>query len=679
MPINTCEVFMGNRTSLCLLFAYIFFVTTDGWAVAAWDKTDCTNQQVSYLGQNILGGGKKICVTQKGNLIDDGEAKLFCAKNGFSRFLNLANTDYAKAGAFIDEDAVADSGKKGKMYLCFNGGVRKADICRQVSLDPKNKSLKMQWKPDGPNGHGYCQCDKDGSSSSVNCDGPTVPVVAAAESNTACKSPEEISDGKGGCVCSSGYEKTRQEGQPPTYLCTKTVDAVVTGEPHPELKTCLDNFEEKSKQCKDSAKLASEKCDAGTAASSKDIPASKNRNSEVQSAGAIMDMAGQVMIAKGAGKGDTMGCFAKGSALRASKQLLSELKAKCDENKKTCETTCSDETINNEKLKCEEILNKIVSGANQNENGEVVTSNQNYFQNRVKEVSTAFAEGNKACTDRTEEMSATNLENGFDKLLKNIASSFQQAAICACQVASTALTGSSGSCSSVPTAAECAANPSLAGCEAYNLVDACNMSSSAYNAQVCACQKDSAGVTCKTATAAGPSGFAGPDAKTASSSGNSNFGTTGGNVADTSGGGNFSFGSALDNGALSPIKPQTATPGGGGGAAGGGAGGGASAPPAGGAGDGGGGIAGEDSHGMGGLLNQAKSFMGSLFGNGSNKNGQGLTPGKGGEPGVNYDINKFRPIRGMASEGQFGKRNSDIWKTMNTRYQLIQPTLPSSQ
>lgn len=663
---------MGNRTSL---FVFVMVISCFSLiSEAAQLVAASCSEDIQYLGQSF-GGKNKRCVRAKdGTSITDDQVAKFCG----GRFINYYSPDYGKLGDADEstKNKYSDkTGTTGIMYVCFSGGKTKRQICESVSK--QNPSLKMKWVQDGNFGHGYCQCDT-GARSSANCDGPTVPIVAEAGSNTACKSPEEISDGKGGCVCSSGYEKTRQEGQPPTYLCTKTVDAVVTVEPNPELKTCLDNFEEKSKQCKDSAKTASEKCDAGTAASSKDTPASKNKNSEVQSAGAIMDMAKQVMIAKGANSGDTMGCFAKGSALGASKQLLSELKAKCDENKKTCETTCSDETINNEKLKCAEILNKIKSGADQDANGEVVTSNQNYFQNRVKEVSAAFAEGNKTCTDKTEEMSATNLENGFDKLLKNIASSFQQAAICACQVASTALTGSSGSCSSVPTAAECAANPSLAGCEAYNLVDACNMSSSAYNAQVCACQKDSAGVTCKTATAAGPSGFAGPDAKTASSSGNSNFGTTGGNVADTSGGGNFNFGSALDNGTLSAIKPQTATPGGGGGAAGGGAGGGASAPPAGGAGEAGG-IAGEDSHGMGGLLNQAKSFMGSLFGNGSNKNGQGLTPGKGGEPGVNYDINKFRPIRGMASEGQFGKRNSDIWKTMNTRYQLIQPTLPSSQ
>jgi hypothetical protein len=64
---------------------------------------------------------------------------------------------------------------------------------------------------------------------------------------------------------------------------------------------------------------------------------------------------------------------------------------------------------------------------------------------------------------------------------------------------------------------------------------------------------------------------------------------------------------------------------------------------------------------LAGLFNQAKSFMSKAFGlkkTGPNGN---LEPVK-----KSIDVNKFRPIRGLASKYPVGTKHMDIWKMVNT-------------
>lgn len=674
---------MGNRTSFWLLFVCLFLTASIGLSATTFDKFDCTNQQTSYLGKNILGGGKKICVTRKGDLIEDGEAKSFCAKSGFSRFLNLANLDYAKAGAAIDEESVADSGKQGKMYLCFNGGVRKSEVCRQVSQEPQNKSLKMQWQPDGPNGHGYCKCDK--GRGLENCDSADVPVAAAQSPSNNCDSSENLTDyvpveGQPArptwCQCKEGFHAQGGQKSPSedlNHCVPDNAKTAATDEISPELKACIDNWMDQSQQCKDKAEAATSRCNSEEA---KDLTAAKNSaNSEVRAAGTIADFYQQAAIAKNAGKQNGVSaCMRAGLGANAVKSTMSGMKEDCDQKVLECTDLCAEDKQSQFTAQCSALLNK-VSADTVNNSPEKIQKNVEYYNEQSKTIlQTNFIAGNKQCTDKTSPGSAVSMKSNFDNFLTGIGKALQSAAMCACNVAASAVGTSGSSCSSIPTAAECAANPSLAGCSAYSALDACTMGSANYNANVCACQTNPSGLTCKTATAAGTNGFAGADVKTASGTGTS-FGPTGSSSGLNSGGsGDFSLGSN-SAGDVAAIKPQSLNGGAGGGGLGGGGGGGVGAPP--GSGDPNAAGTEGDGRNSGGMLGQVKSFMSSMFG-GGNKNAAGTAPGA---PAVQYDLNKYRPkgLRGVAGGSEVGLKNTDIWRTIFNRYDDIRPTLPSKQ
>ena len=675
---------MGNRTSLDLLFFCLFLTATTSWGATTWDKFDCSTQRVSYLGHDVLGGGKKICVTRKGDLIEDGEAKSFCAKSGFSRFLNLANPDYAKADSAADDTAVADNGKQGKMYLCFNGGVRKYEICRQVAQEPKNKSLKMQWQADGPNGHGYCKCDK--GKGPENCDSADAPVAAESPKSGNCDSSENLTDyvpvaGQPArptwCQCKEGFRPEGGQKSPSEDLNHCVPDAkqaVADEEISPELKTCLDNWVDKSQQCKDKAEAATSRCNSEEA---KDLAAAKNSaNSEVRAAGTIADFYQQAAVAKNAGKQNGVSsCLRAGLGANAVKSTMSGMKEDCDQKVQECTDLCSEDKQSEFTAQCSALLNK-VSADTENNSPEKIKKNIDYYNEQSKTIlQTNLIAGNKMCTDKTSPTSAVSLKSNFDNFLTGIGKALQSAAMCACNVAASAVGTSGSSCSNIPTAAECAANPSLAGCSAYSALDACTMGSPNYNANVCACQNNPAGLTCKTATAAGTNGFAGADVKTASGAGTS-FGPNGsGSGLNSGGAGDFSLGSN-SAGDIAAIKPQSLT-GAGAGGLGGGGGGGVGAPPGSGGGDPNAGGAEGDGRNSGGVFGQVKSFVSSMFG-GSPKGGVGTAPGA---PAVKYDLDKYRPkgLRGVAGGSEVGLKNTDIWRTIFNRYDDIRPTLPSKQ
>jgi hypothetical protein len=223
-----------------------------------------------------------------------------------------------------------------------------------------------------------------------------------------------------------------------------------------------------------------------------------------------------------------------------------------------------------------------------------------------------------------------------------------------CKLSST----NTGDCNTIPTISDCNSNPSNPGCGVYGSLDVCTPGYT-YNASLCNCQTNPKSAGCPGYVSGGLANFAtGTSLRAGTGPSAGGGGGISGNLKPSSSDINVSGSDdeVASNAQLSGISGSA--PGGGGGSPGGGGGGvGGGAPPADPV------AAAPEEKGLGGLFNQAKSFMSGAFGSKKADSGNGNI--KNSKNPNAADASKFRPSRRVASKSGFGTKNQDIWLMMN--------------
>ena len=606
----------------------------------------CSLEGLDFVGISFsqrLGGGK--CTTMSGITSDAAAAKAGCA--GY--FINPDNPQYGGNGG-------RSSGSKD--YFCIQGAnFDKRTMCQEgIALhnqkDSRNQ-LDYVFQPQPGQRDADCLCKPKGSSANsaklkYNDCAQTFPAVAADECGTGA-----INSGTG-CVCDTqaGYEDF-EKGCRKKPVATEPNKPVNPNEVTPALRECADNKAKESLQCGTSATAANKKCDEDD-----------KSNKEVNSAIAMPGQIAAQFISSKQGSGMQTECMKAGAIGQGTKGLMSTLKQSCDEELGICDKECDLNTKVKEYIDtCFALAIKPSEGAASE--GES-TPDMDYYHNKLNEVRKNIGEGIPICKH-----DAVKKKDKLNDLLLGLANVINAGMTCACQVAATAVGASSSSCSSLPSAEQCAANQALPGCVALEVLDKCTMGSPAYNAKGCSCSQNPKEQGCSEYARANPgnNGFAGAGIKNPASSGM--FGPTDGAGGTGSGGGDkIDLSSKPDDAAPNAKAGGSAGPGFLGGSQGA-SGGGASAP----AGAGEQAAAkeeGEEAKGVGGLWGQAKSAVGSLFGTGSAK----TNPEKSLNGKLNPDLDKFRPkgLRGLAGGNMLGGKNMDIWKMLHSSYEESEPT-----
>lgn len=519
-----------------------------------------------------------------------------------------------------------------------------------------------------------------------NCNGAVAGVKIEAGSSQKCPSmckPEhhQVYDPLArSCACAEGYEDRSGLG---LGQCGPKISAAV-----PQVEECMRELQEKVASCNTAAATAVEKCNPNREALSGDDTLSTLQN--------LLGGVNSAVQAKNSGTGAMDNCMNAGIASTSGYYALEELRGKCDGEINSCKTSCSDATsyiaANKDKVyqQCRKKVWDQVSCMAQwatpydvnNENtfnSQWDEVNKQPFENKIRELTTHIADNNTKCDTGT---AATNRDQ-ISNFMGDMNNSVKSAAQCQCQLSS----ASSGQdCSKQVGPAECALNPSLAGCAkiAGNCLDARDTSVK------CVCFRNPGSEACKAsqlvAAKMNPtetSGFAGTGA--GNGSGTSAFGggeasgktETGGDIAgDLSGlnaDGDYAAGTSSGAATADGGSPFGAAAGGG--ASGGGSGGGASADGATAVGGGGGEDEGTGKK-LGGLFDVAKSALGNLFKgkagdkgsfDGVNKNGSNYSDANG------LDSKKWRPrgmVRGLAGDNELAGKFEDIWKVMNKQYKV---------
>jgi hypothetical protein len=247
----------------------------------------------------------------------------------------------------------------------------------------------------------------------------------------------------------------------------------------------------------------------------------------------------------------------------------------------------------------------------------------------------------------------------LSKLLDGVGRALQSSVQCACQTSSTGQ-----NCNNIPPVRDCTMIPQPAGCGGYEAMATCSVGAPGYNAKECACMQNPAAPGCGGGSNA-ISAFSGPPIANNLARGTPGGGVNFGGGASGGRGSGFSIGANADveNGDLSFLNSAKPI-----GASGPPIGGGGGTPGAGGSSNGnatddkGAGLMGEEEKGIGGIFNQAKTFMSRALG--YNRKPAAKKSGNGalGKP----DMGRFKPLRGLAGRsGGMGSRNMDIWKMMN--------------
>ena len=511
-----------------------------------------------------------------------------------------------------------------------------------------------------------------------NCNNAAAGIVIEAGTQQKCPSSCLAADNKfydplaRGCACNEGFEDRAGTGR-----CVSK-----TAPPPPTSVECLREFQEKVTSCNSSASTAVDKCDPNRSSGGDD------------SLGVLQNLLGGVagsVQAKNAGSGAMDNCMNAAIASSSGYYALEEMRGTCDGEITTCKTSCSDATsyINANKDRVFQLCRRKAFEDNANStnfpyngvsenvfNADWERMHKPELESQVQQMQTNITDNKTKCDSGTAVSNRDQISNFMDDMNSSVKSANQ----CQCQLGS----GSSGSdCAKQAGPAECAANPSLAGCVSAtaNCLNPNDISAK------CVCFRNPNSNDCKTAQLAAAkvnptevSGFAGGGSTAAGSNlgGDSSSGKTeaGGDIAGDLSGLNADgeFASSASGSATTDGGSPFGAAAGGGASGGGSAGGGASADGATTAGGGG------DDEGtgkkLGGLFDVAKSALGNLFKgkagdkgsfDGVNKNGSNFSDTNG------LDSKKWRPrgmVRGLAGDTELAGKFEDIWKVMNKQYKV---------
>lgn len=443
------------------------------------------------------------------------------------------------------------------------------------------------------------------------------------------------------CICEGFTDKPAVQAGSRVAECKKYADAAAAAqnvaapveaptEATKDLQDCAEITRNKVAACTASLTQATDKCD------SKKLTADK----EAQQ---IKEAAQQAYISTKAGTGAQQECFQASAASSLGVRAFTSLSGDCDGAVTTCNDACDPtEKIKEYETSCKSKINGIAV-------------NQTYYDAKLQEFKSSFDRSLATC--QGDDMKKN--QKGLSDFLGDIAGALRSSVQCMCQLSSVTTTNTGNNCGTIPVITDCQKNPSLPNCNAYVGLSICTPGST-YDAKLCGCQMNPKGAGCPGGDASGNLvGFASGGNLAAAGGGNeASIGNPGANLkpsaaADLSGINNQT-GPAANLKLSDTPKGTSPVAGGGGPSGGGGPMGGGDVPQ--------GGSNVEESSGISGLLNQAKTFVSNIA-SGGDKSKQNGSLGKDSKTKPNID--KFRP-RGMASNDAFiGSKNMDIWKMMN--------------
>ncbi len=511
-------------------------------------------------------------------------------------------------------------------------------------------------------GFEYCANDSMCKSNGGVMDGNTcvkAGAVAKTDREAECRSQKGIYDSEHfGCYCSIGSDGTPVK-PPPGGECTTASNSSQQTAPqaanpinstsNANLDACLQRWNKKAQECRTSANVAKLSCDQ------------KDTNDDgmkyVQEF--TKNFSGKA-IGDNAGKGAVAQCAQASLIGNTAINGMNSFKATCDDNFETCKNECSEvESASRTSVIADECMQYA-----QTEDEQIRTVNT------ISAVIEASRNGIQVCS-----VEAKEGQGLVEQTLKSIGDSVRAAKICECK-----LSNAGANCELVPDPNNCAPGGALYGQQICNIyADNCALGSSQFSSVACQCARDSSAAICRTpAGKPAPSNFAMDLKPNASSVEVGGIGGPGNDSGNMNLGGNYNVGKPISDYKDPEGKKKGFPPGGGGG--GGGPGGGAR---------GGGGVddpnaianeGDEGSRNGAGYFSQLKTTISNLM-NPGNKKGNAFSV-NGRNQGFNYDLNKWRPGRGIASTGCKGSqvrcKNEDIFSIVNRRYDNIEMTFLQS-
>lgn len=598
---------------------------------------------LNYVGYKFK--GPAICVDAN----NDREALHACSGTNYSKVINPANRQYGQGDAKRDSNdigyyyCVKPIHENDKQHICIN-------LLQKI---PVNDSYMFSWESaaDGSS-DGDCFCAPRGSGDpggKLSCvENP--PKNQCGNLKPAPRDPETYGPTIQQCICDGAdkkyvnWDKQDQCGA----LAEKNEQEVESAAtPDQDLKNCVDTHVKLSEECLRSSEEAETACD----------PEQRSNNSDVATALAKADRA---LVGSKAGSGAQELCFGASLALNTTGAAIKSIGDSCSTNLTSCTNKCGKDKYDEFYNKCQSYLTKVSQSTCKNgqdcdpvdeANQAKFVASKKYFYDNSKEIQKNYTDGADVC--------GTDVKKGESKIsemLNAVGKALSASVQCACKLSS-----GEKNCASIPTVADCNINPSSPGCAVYGAINVCSPGAG-YNAKLCDCQINPKSAGCPGGGASGglsnfTSGAGFKNNAGASDGGVSLFA---GNLKPSSGDIDLSSGNGEGEGSLLQLGGGGNGPPSSGGGVGGGL-----APP------GGGGEApaeemeaAPEEKGLGGLFNQAKSFISNALGlKKKQDSGNGNMKSRKNENGL--DANRFRPRRGLASKSGFGTKNQDIWIMMN--------------
>ncbi len=619
---------------------------------------------IDYVGIKFT--GTATCI----EAIDEKDARSRCS----AYLINPANPQYTDSGTNAMFSAGGrspsiDVNPRGFFYCIPRNGENKTKqalcktevISKRSDWDTKDK-YEFKWKPKASgSSDGDCTCREKNNTSApfkVCNREPEPPPDKCSPSGLVQAKPEEFESAPNAAnlicvaqVCKCGDNKRffpsdvakencakQDDPKPPPVVPVPPVKppAVVATQPDSNLKKCVDDWKNEALNCKKESDDAKKNC----------VGSTKMSKEDKETASAV-DAARNVYTAPKSGSGMQQECFTAGLVASGAKSLLGPKSEVCESSVTSCLAACSAEKLNKMREGCWAQISTVLQPADEI----YATPNQTYFMEGDVAVREITENASKVCS-----VDAKKGESEIGSLLSGVGDALASSLQCMCKTSSGA-----ANCDALPTPGACDLNPAQAGC-VYGAISVCTPGAG-YDAKSCNCQLNPKDVGCPGGAASGGlSNFASPSIK--------------GNGLSAGGGSPSLAGGLKSNGAL-PDLPRgsnddsssgnqfTLGAGGtspsGGGAPGGGSGGvggssGGEPPPA-------AAEAAAEEKGLGGLFNQAKTFLKDALGK---KSTTGASLKNGTKTPTGMDPNKLRPARGIASKTGMGSRNQDIWKMSNS-------------
>lgn len=472
------------------------------------------------------------------------------------------------------------------------------------------------------------------------------------------------------CSCKDGFED-------PNGTMAKCV-AKNTAPAKPLVAECLRELQDKVNSCDSSASSAVDKCDS-----------KKKKGDTIDTLQSLLSGATRVL-------GALDNCSNAAVAGSTGYHALDALRTTCDSQIGSCKSDCSDANamLTSDKDRIYEACRKKAwddhssSISGRSTPGKPVTeaafntewdaTNKGPFEQQIQQLQTKVNDNSAKCESGGAAVANREEMSGY---MGEMDTAFKSASQCECQLSSAGT-----NCNNIPGPADCAADPTLAGCVRATI----NCLSPTDTSAKCVCFKNPNSDECKnTATASKtlPMGTQSTNAFTGVGVPTETIATpvTGfANSPDLSG--KISINDNDLNGFNDSTKTSasgtstgdgssifgSAQGGGGGQASGGGGGGSDSAAKSSGEGDG------SENKGLRGLLQLAKGAIGNFF----NKNNGRDKSSSGGSGEQKFDANgnpintkNWRPrgmLRGLAGadDESIGGKYNDIWKVMNKQYKV---------